>query len=206
MSRCPRGSTATWLSTRSSSTARPVRSSRGACSRAASARPSRTIAPRSRALKTMSTGSAPGVAAYAARISGSRSASPPGLAASTSEGVSRPSPPGPAYGRRHRGERGVALPQQRLARFGQLHRAVVALQQPHPEAAFEPLDRPRQRRLRDAEPLGRPPEVQLLCHRHEIGQLPRLHGVVTGGHTARVSPVTETVLGTGRDGMVGLPP
>jgi hypothetical protein len=49
-------------------------------------------------------------------------------------------------------------------------------------------DRPRQRRLRDPEPLRRPPEMQLLGDGDEVPQLPRLHAFNGTAGTARAAP------------------
>ena len=82
---------------------------------------------------------------------------------------------GAAVGGVDRVEGGPALAQQHRSGLGQRDGAAGAFQQRHPEPPFELPDRPRQRRLRDPEPLRGPPEVQLLGDGDEVPQLPRLH-------------------------------
>ena len=55
-----------------------------------------------------------------------------------------------------------ALAQQHRSGLGQGDGAAGAFQQHHPEPPFKLPDRPRQRRLRDPEPLRCPPGVKLL--------------------------------------------
>src|SRR6185436_8838774 len=60
-------------------------------------------------------------------------------------------------------------------------------------------DRARQRRLGDAQPAGRPPEVQLLGHRDEVRQLPGLQPI----HTSRVLVPTALIFAGCRGGWSG---
>ena len=84
--------------------------------------------------------------------------------------------------------------QQHRPGLGQRDGAAGAVQQRHAEPPFELPDRPRQRRLRDPEPLRGPPEVQLLGDGDEVPQLPRLHATTTLSHTRGVSLPTRSVL------------
>jgi hypothetical protein len=54
---------------------------------------------------------------------------------------------------------------------------------------FDLLDRPGQRRLRDAQPRRRATEVQFLGDGHEVRQLPGFQAI----HTLTVSPSTKSV-------------
>ena len=82
-------------------------------------------------------------------------------------------------------EGGSALPQQHRPGLGQRDGAAGAFQQRRPEPPFELADRPRQRGLRDPEPLRGPPEVQLLGDGDEVPQLPRLHAATVRRHQDR---------------------
>jgi hypothetical protein len=66
------------------------------------------------------------------------------------------------------------LEQQRPSR-SQLHPTGRAHEQHHPEIALELTNRTRQRRLRHLQTPRRPGEVQLLRHRDEIPELPKLN-------------------------------
>lgn len=91
--------------------------------------------------------------------------------------VGTPGAPGAADGGSGRVESRPALLQQHFPGTGQADTTAVALQQTDPQAPFELLDRPRQRRLGHAEALGGAPEVQLLGHSYEVPQLAGLQGV-----------------------------
>jgi hypothetical protein len=84
---------------------------------------------------------------------------------------------GAAGGRLGAVEDGAGLVEQHLTRPGEGDAAAVSVQQSHPEAAFQLLDGPGQRRLGDTEALGRPAEVQFLGDRDEIPQLAGLQRV-----------------------------
>jgi hypothetical protein len=114
---------------------------------------------------------APGSAAYASSSFDSSSLDAPAGVAGRGEGGAA----GTAVGGVDRVEGGPALDQQHRPGLGQRDGAAGAFQQRHPEPPFELPDRPRQRRLRDPEPLRGPPEMQLLRDGDEVPQLPRLH-------------------------------
>jgi hypothetical protein len=92
-------------------------------------------------------------------------------------------------------ERRPALSQQHRPGFGQSHPAAVAFQQLCPEAAFELMDRPRERGLRHLQPLRGPPEVQLLSYGDEVAHFTGFHA---GDNTRTVSIPTQTVLAVAR--------
>jgi hypothetical protein len=69
--------------------------------------------------------------------------------------------------------------QHRLPRLGQFHPAAVPVEQCDADLAFEPLYLLAQRRLRDVQPLGRPPEMELFGDRHERPQMAQLHKTKT---------------------------
>lgn len=71
----------------------------------------------------------------------------------------------------------AGLVEEHLTRAGERDAAAVAFEQGDAKASLELLDRPRQRRLGDAEPLGRPAEVQLLGDRDEVPELAGLQRV-----------------------------
>ena len=112
--------------------------------------------------------------------------------------TSAPAPVAHMIGGVDRVEGRAGLPQQHRPGLGQGDRAAGAFQQLGPEPPFELPDRPGQRRLRDPEPLGRPPEVQFLRDGDEVSQLPRLHvpryPAPTRIDTRAVSPATRSVL------------
>ena len=62
-----------------------------------------------------------------------------------------------------------------LARLGQHHAVVLADEEREAELLLELLDLAAERRLRDVEPFGRAPEVQLLGDRYEIAKMSQLH-------------------------------
>ncbi|MDT7558911.1 MAG: hypothetical protein QOI68_3381 [Pseudonocardiales bacterium] len=78
-------------------------------------------------------------------------------------------------------ECGPPLSHEHRPGLGQGDAAAGALQQRRPEPPFELLDRPRQRGLRDPEPLGCPPEVQFLGDGDEVPQLSCLHPATVPG-------------------------
>ena len=71
----------------------------------------------------------------------------------------------------------------------------VTAEQLHAELPFQVADGLGQRRLRDAEALGCPSEVQLLGYRDEIAQLPGLQLT----HISKVSMQSQTILVPGAD-------
>ena len=77
----------------------------------------------------------------------------------------------------------ASLVQQDLARRGEPHATPGALEQRYAHPPFELLDRPGQRRLGHAQPLGGPADVLLLADRDEVRQLTGLQPF----HTRRVS-------------------
>jgi len=65
--------------------------------------------------------------------------------------------------------------QQRRTRRREAHRPAVTIEQFHLEVPLERLDLLRQRWPGDAQPFGRPPEIQLIGNRDEVPKLPQLH-------------------------------
>jgi len=86
----------------------------------------------------------------------------------------------------HRGQGVARLLGQHLAGRGQRHRAAAPLEQDDAQAALQPLDRLRQRRLGDAKPGGGSAEVQFVGHRQKLRQFPCLQRPV---HAVRLSIV-----------------
>src|SRR6185436_19997079 len=65
--------------------------------------------------------------------------------------------------------------QEAASRRGELHAARDTLEQWTADLALQVEDLTAQGRLRDPQSLGRAPEVQLLGHRDEIAEMPKLH-------------------------------
>lgn len=107
---------------------------------------------------------------------------------------------GATLGGLYRVQRRPGLSQEHPPGIGQGDRTAGAFQQRRPKAPFELADRPRQRGLRDPEPLRGPSEMQLLGDGDEVPQLPRLHAVMVfdppGIDTRAVS--LPTPIGVGR--------
>jgi hypothetical protein len=76
-------------------------------------------------------------------------------------------------------QRRVGLGEEQPAGLGQRHAPARALEEPHAELALERLDLQAERRLRHMQPLGRPPEMQLLGNGDEIPEMAQLHDVDT---------------------------
>ncbi|MDT7648582.1 MAG: hypothetical protein QOC75_5582 [Pseudonocardiales bacterium] len=76
-----------------------------------------------------------------------------------------------------RTEGGSGLGQEPFAGGGQPDVAGRAVEQLDAELALQPADLLADRGLNDGQPLGGPPEVQLLGHRDEVAQLPQLHAL-----------------------------
>jgi hypothetical protein len=75
------------------------------------------------------------------------------------------------------GEHPAGLADQQPAGRRELDLSAAAVEQPHAQLPFQSLDRLAQRRLRDAEHVGRAAEVQLLRHHREVVQVPKkIHG------------------------------
>lgn len=75
----------------------------------------------------------------------------------------------------HRVQGRAALAEQHRSGPGERDAAAVPFEQRHAEAPFELADRPRQRRLGDAQAARGAAEVQFLGDRDEVAKLPRLH-------------------------------
>jgi hypothetical protein len=71
--------------------------------------------------------------------------------------------------------------QPRVTQLRQRHLAGIAGEQHDPELMFELLDRRRQRRLRDEQPLGGAAVVQLLAQDDEVAQLAQRDPMVDTG-------------------------
>ena len=69
---------------------------------------------------------------------------------------------------------------QQLARLGQRHLLVAAVEQHHAQFFLELADLVRQRGLRDVQPLGRAGEVERARQGDEVTQVPQFHGVELG--------------------------
>lgn len=123
---------------------------------------------------------------------GQQATVPAGFHGQHEAGLILADPAHPPHGRCDRLQSVVSFGQQQLAGVSQGHLVASAVQQRHPEAPFELLDRPRQRRLRDAESPRRPAEVQFLGDRYEVRQLTRFHQL----HTHRVSIGIKMILAT----------
>jgi hypothetical protein len=95
----------------------------------------------------------------------------------------------------HRVQDAARLPQQHLASRSQRDPPAGAVEQADAEPVLQLTDRARQRRLGDAQPAGRPSEVQLLGHRDEVRELPGLQPI----HTSRVLVPTALIF-VGRPG------
>ena len=93
-------------------------------------------------------------------------------------------PPRALRGSLDGGECQGGLPVQHPPGVRELDTPAIPVEEPGPEPPLQLLDRARQRRLGDAQPLGGPPEMQLLGHRQEISQLARLENV----HGATLRP------------------
>ena len=70
----------------------------------------------------------------------------------------------------------AGIGQERLAGVGRLDAARLAAEQLRAELAFERPHLLAQRRLLDAEPLGRPRDLSLLGDGDEVAQVAKLHG------------------------------
>lgn len=81
--------------------------------------------------------------------------------------------PGPMSRSLNRVDHRVRLAHQDPSGVGELDATAVALEQLHAEPRLELLDRTGQRRLRDAEPVCSPTEVQLVGNCEEIPELTR---------------------------------
>ena len=77
------------------------------------------------------------------------------------------------------GEQLARLGQQMLAGGRQAHALAVALEQLGLQLFLQLLDGDRQRWLRDAQPLRRAAEMQLLGQGHEVVQYAQFHGIYT---------------------------
>jgi len=84
-----------------------------------------------------------------------------------------------AFGRRERmidvGQNRASIGEQRRAGIGQLDAARLAAEQLHLELLLQGADLHAQRRLLDAQTLGRPGHVPFLGDRDEITQVTQLH-------------------------------
>lgn len=74
---------------------------------------------------------------------------------------------------------------QVLPRRGELHPALLAIEQRHPQLGLQIADLPAQRRLRDVQPLGGPAEVEGLRHGEEVAEVSKFHGPQGGGGGSR---------------------
>jgi hypothetical protein len=72
-------------------------------------------------------------------------------------------------------QQGLGVRKERGTRGGERHRPAVAVEQPHPEVAFEGLDLLGQGRAGDEQPFRGPAEVELLGDHGEVPQLTQLH-------------------------------
>ena len=98
--------------------------------------------------------------------------------------------PGPMSRSLNRVDHRVRLAHQDPSGVGELDATTVALEQLHAEPRLELLDRTGQRRLRDAEQVCRPTEVQLVGNGEEIAEVTRLQighihhatSILTGYH------------------------
>ena len=79
-----------------------------------------------------------------------------------------------ADGELHVGQHPARLLGEDAPRLGELHDPARPLEQLHPQLRLELSNRLRERRLRDVEPLGRSPEVELVAHGQEVAEVPEL--------------------------------
>ncbi|MCP2338968.1 hypothetical protein FHU30_004325 [Actinomadura rupiterrae] len=99
----------------------------------------------------------------------------------------------------HRVQRDTCFAGEDAPGIGERDRAARPLEQRDAQPALQPPDRLGQCGLRDAHPRRGTPEMQLLGHRQEVGQLPGLQPI----HTRRLSIVARTVLDAPQAAVVG---
>jgi hypothetical protein len=74
-----------------------------------------------------------------------------------------------------RRERRAGVREERLARAGQSHTALVTVEERLAQLALEPAQLRADRRLSDRQPRCRACDLAVLGHRDEIGEVPQLH-------------------------------
>jgi hypothetical protein len=72
-------------------------------------------------------------------------------------------------------QRADGLLKRQSASHRQVHRALRTLKKAHIEFTFQRLNMLRQRRLRNAEALGRPAEMQFVREYHQAPELTQIH-------------------------------